>query len=103
VTGAGPGPVRKYPPVCDSGALHGACVIGDDPGGQVAPLGVLVARLPAEDVVVVGGIASQAEPALDAAAEVGRAHQRADYPSPKQPTAYASKLRSQEARTQPAG
>ena len=52
-------------------------VIGDDPGGQVAPPRVPVARWRAEDALVVGGNVAEAELALDAAAEVGRPHGRA--------------------------
>ena len=49
-------------------------VIGDDPGGQVAPPRFPVARWRAEDALEVGGNVAEAELALDAAAEVGRPH-----------------------------
>ena len=52
-------------------------VIGDDPRMQVAPPRLSVARLRAEDALVVGGTGAEAELALDAAAEVRRPHGRA--------------------------
>ena len=52
-------------------------VVGDDPGVQVAMQRMQVARLPAEDAFVVAGIGAETQLALDAAAEVGRPHERA--------------------------
>jgi hypothetical protein len=52
-------------------------VIGDDPRRQVAPPRVPVARWCAEDALVIGRNIAEAELALDAAAEVGRPHERA--------------------------
>ena len=50
-------------------------VIGDDPGGQVAPPQFFPdARWRADDALEVGGSVAEAELALDAAAEVGRPH-----------------------------
>jgi hypothetical protein len=48
-----------------------------DSGREVTRLGVPVAGRCAEDAFVVGGIGAEAELALDAAAEVGRPHERA--------------------------
>ena len=52
-------------------------VVGDDPRRQVAPPRVPVARWRAEDALVIDGDIAEAELALDAAAEVGRPHERA--------------------------
>ena len=52
-------------------------VIGDDPGGQIAPLRVPLAGWRAEDGLVVAGRLAEAELALEAAAEIGGPYWRA--------------------------